>query len=143
MRHASFTTRSLFAATVLLVATGSAGLALAHSSDTRVATQSLVEPALVEVPECWGSHPTPVSTIPGDKVETITLTIEPTALVKVDAGGRVLAAETNTGCAPRTGDHVYLVHTDGSLSEAPAFDPSTIAWVGDFTEFGYQPQQSN
>jgi hypothetical protein len=123
---------------VLLVATGSAAVAAANSDGPLPpATQKIVTPALVEAPECWALRPGTPSTYPGANVETITLTIEPTSLLAVDAQGRVTAAETNTGCAPRPGDHLYLVHPDGNLTEATGLDVTRLHFTGDFTLFGY------
>ena len=140
MRHASITGRSVIASAVLLVVTGSAGYAAARSSPLRAATQEIVTPALVEVPKCWGSAPATATTFPGPNVETIALSVEATSLVKIDDRGRILAAETNTGCAPRDGDHIYLVHPDGSMHEAFGFDVQSFEWTGDFTKFAFQPQ---
>lgn len=144
MRYASLTGRWFIAAAALLAGAWSAGVAAANASSPSHVVQQRVQssamPALVEVPECWGSVMSPATTLPGANVETITLTIEPTSLVKVDERGRVLAAETNTGCAPRRGDHVYVVHQDGTLEDAPTFDVALVRWTGDFTQFGYQLQ---
>ena len=56
-----------------------------------------------------------------------------TALLKVDESGHILAAATNTGCAPRTIDQIYLIHTDGSLTPAPRLTVDDIEWRGNFT----------
>jgi hypothetical protein len=64
-----------------------------------------------------------------------------TALLEVDAAGQVVAVATNTGCAPRSGDDVYVRTASGALV---AGDPALLAraWVGDFREAGvYQPQR--
>jgi hypothetical protein len=140
MRHTGITGRSIAAAVVLLVATGSAAVAIAHGDAALApATQRIVDAPLAEAPNCW--HPTDgtPTTLPGANVETITLTIEATSLLAVDEQGRVTAAETNTGCAPQPGDHVYFVHPDGNLTEAIGFDVSALHFAGDFREFGYHP----
>ncbi len=147
MRHVAFTTRWILAASAAVTIAWSGGIAAAMaSSDTPkggTATQVVVpDPgALIEVPECWGA-PAPTSTLPdlGGVTQTITVTVERVALLQLDASGAVKAAETNTGCAPRTGDRVYIVQADGSLVEAPDFDVTSTKWTGDFTNFGFIPQ---
>ncbi len=58
-----------------------------------------------------------------------------TAMIRVDAHGGVLAAWTNTGCAPRAGDDLWLLHPDGSITAA---SPSVVdrQWRGDFSQSG-------
>jgi len=58
-----------------------------------------------------------------------------TAMIRVDAGGVVLAAWTNTGCAPRAGDDLWVLHPDGTIAAAP---PSIVdrSWQGDFSHAG-------
>jgi hypothetical protein len=140
MRHTRITGRSFAAAVVLLVATGSAAVAIAHGDDAPPrATQHVITSPLIEAPGCWHPSAGTPTTLPAANVETITLTIEATALLAVDEQGRVTAAETNTGCAPRPTDHLYLMHPDGNLTEALGFDVSELRFTGDFTQFGYHP----
>jgi hypothetical protein len=140
MKHTGMTGRSFAAAVVLLVASGSAAVAIAHGDDALPpATQHIVTSPLVEAPGCWHPSADTPTTIAGADVQTVTVTIEATALLKVDERGRVTAAETNTGCAPRPTDHLYFVHPDGNLSEAVGFDVSELRFTGDFTQFGYHP----
>lgn len=76
----------------------------------------------------------------GSPALAVSVRVPRTALVEIDAAGRVVAAATNTGCAPRLGDDVYLRTATGDLVPG---DPAllTRAWVGDFREAGvYQPQ---
>jgi hypothetical protein len=132
------------AAVVSIVWSGGIAAATAshHGPSRGVATSSVVHArdALVEEATCWGASAASVPTASGVSVQTITVTVERTALVKVDAAGKVLAAETNTGCAPRPGDRVFVVQADGSLREAVGFDATATAWTGDFTRFGFVPQ---
>jgi hypothetical protein len=140
MRHVRTTGRSFVAAVVLLVGTGSAAVAAAHSGAPLPApTQRSVTTPLVEAPTCWAPEPGTPSTIGGANVETITLTIEATSLLAVNEEGRVTAAETNTGCAPRPTDHLYFVHPDGSVTDASGTDLTGLRFTGDFTQFGYHP----
>jgi hypothetical protein len=125
---------------VLLVATGSAAVAAARGDEPLPApTQHVVAPALVEAPACWAPSTSAPTTYPGNGMETITLTIPATSLLAVDDHGVVTAAETNTGCAPRVGDLVYLVHPDGSLTKADDYDVSSLHFSGDCTVFAYHP----
>jgi hypothetical protein len=154
MRHIGFTIRSVLVSTVLVGSVAVAGIALAERGASTVASiEASIEAsteasptapaaALVEVPVCWGT-PTTVPTLPssdGAMVQTVTVSIEPTSLLRLGADGHVIAAETNTGCAPRSTDRRFIVHDDGSLTEVPGFDVASVAWTGDFTQFGFVPQ---
>lgn len=142
MRHVAFTTRSLLISTVLVGSLAVTGIALAERGPTAEVASTPPAAVLVEVPECWGA-PTTRTELPssdGAMVQTVTVSIEPTSLLRLDADGHVIAAETNTGCAPRGTDRLFVVHDDGSLTEAPGFDVASVAWTGDFTQFGFVPQ---
>lgn len=68
--------------------------------------------------------------------------VRPTVLLRVDSSGQVIAAATNTGCAPRRGDDVYFVGPDGTETLAPADEIDDCEWTGDFVVPGrFQPQQ--
>jgi hypothetical protein len=145
MRHVAFTTRTLMAATVLVGSLAVTGVALAERSHGRTTAsegndgQSTI---LVEVPSCWGtpiSDPVPPPTA-GGMTQTVSVRIEPTSLLKLDSDGHVLAAETNTGCAPRATDHIYVVLRNGNLVENTKVDVSKVQWTGDFTQFGFVSQ---
>lgn len=143
MRHVAFTIRSLLVSTVLVSSVAVAGIALAERGATTEIAPTTPAADLVEVPECWG-NPTTRTELPstdGAMVQTVTVRIEPTSLLRLDADGHVMAAETNTGCAPRGTDRLFIVHDDGSLTEAPGFDVASVAWTGDFTQFGFVPQR--
>jgi hypothetical protein len=63
-----------------------------------------------------------------------------TVFLRVDEGGRVTAAATNTGCVPRSGDGVYAFQPSGLITAA-GFDVTSCHWTGDFTIAGrFQPQ---
>jgi hypothetical protein len=145
MGRVAFTTRSILAtalAAAVLTATGAAFAASTGTSLPPVVQQREL-PALREVPTCWGSiddaRPTEAD-LDGSMTQTVVLRIEPTALLKVADDGTVLAAETNTGCAPRPTDLLYVVADDGSLTPADGIDVSAVAWTGDFTQFGFVTQ---
>lgn len=143
MGRVAFTTRSILAtalAAAVLTATGAAFAASTGTSLPPVVQQREL-PALREVAPCWGSTDTILDTEGGDAAVTpVVLRVEPTALLKVAADGTVLAAETNTGCAPRPTDLLYVVADDGSLTPAEGIDVAAVAWTGDFTQFGFIPQ---
>jgi hypothetical protein len=77
----------------------------------------------------------------GGMTQTVSVRIEPTSLLKLDSDGHVLAAETNTGCAPRSTDHIYVVLPNGNLVEDRTVDVSKVTWTGDFTQFGFVTQR--
>ena len=82
--------------------------------------------------------PTPVVDATGTAAATgavvIKVTIPPVAWLEVDEAGRLLAAATNTGCAPRTGDTVVARRPDRTVVAEVTIDLDEVAWVGDFTE---------
>jgi len=91
-------------------------------------------PALVLVEDTTCASPTTDATPdPAAGSVTIHVTIPPVAWLEVDETGRLIAAATNTGCAPRTGDEVFVRRPDRTLVEVTV-DLDTIAWVGDFTQ---------
>ena len=143
MGRTAFTTKSIVAtalAAAVLTATGAAFAASTGTSLPPVVQQREL-PALREVAPCWGSTDTILDTN-GDAngMTPVVLRVEPTALLKVADDGTVLAAETNTGCAPRPTDLLYVVADDGSLTPAEGIDVAAVAWTGDFTQFGFIPQ---
>lgn len=116
------------------VATSTDGAAPADDSSRR--------PALVERSVCAGARAGPVHepTGPDGVGQTITVTVPATATLHLDNRGRVVAAWTNTGCAPRPGDDLFLVHPDGTIEPSPAPLP-TRTWIGDFREAGVPQRQ--
>lgn len=95
---------------------------------------------LVERPGCAVAEPTGS---PGDGTDQrVAVTVRPTALIGVDARGRVVDAWTNTGCAPRTTDDVYLRGADGTI-RAGGRDLADRAWTGDFRRPGIAVAQPN
>ncbi|MEQ1703204.1 MAG: hypothetical protein ABMA25_24120 [Ilumatobacteraceae bacterium] len=74
----------------------------------------------------------------------VTVRVPRIAVLRVEQGGRVVEAMTNTGCAPQTGDEVYVRWPDGSMSECASIDVGAMAWSGDFSQPGvYQPQRGD
>jgi hypothetical protein len=121
-----------------------------------VTTKVIAPPAVVQatgtragsiVP---GSPESPTATMPPvftsiTDPTSIAVSVPAIALVKVDRLGRVLAAMTNTGRAPRTGDELWLVLPDGSIEAASPVEASGLAnyrWVGDFGSPGVFIAQS-
>jgi len=98
--------------------------------------------ALVESPACSGTTFTsPASISAGMSAQQVTVQIPATVLLKLDAAGHVAEAATNSGCAPRLTDDVYLIEPDGTVHSGDANMLVGHQWVGDFTAAGvYQPQ---
>jgi hypothetical protein len=149
MRHVATTTRTILATTVLAGSLTLTGVALADrarsgsSSSGDSGDDRDHRTTLVQVPSCWGTPiATPTTPPPvGGVTQTVVVRIEPTSLLKLDSDGHVVAAETNTGCAPRPTDHIYVVLRNGDLIENRKVDVSKVKWTGDFTEFGFVPQR--
>jgi len=141
------------AATIGIAATlAGAGVALAGPvSTSATAPAPASRPVLVEMPDCDAVVPPPDGTAAvappaasqgGGMSQTITVTVPRLAIIRLDASGSVASAMTNTGCAPRTADDIYLVDAAGTfLNEDPAHELPNHVWVGDFTRRGvHQPQ---
>jgi hypothetical protein len=119
--------------------TAAPAVALAHRHDA-VAER----PALIESGSCARIDPT----APRNSVEdagganaTITVSIPAVAIVHVNSHGRVVSALTNTGCAPRPGDALYVIRPDGTLTLWTNARATHMHWTGDFTQIGVlQPQ---
>ena len=119
---------------------------LAQSAPAAVASRGV----LIEQPHCASAdntdavsaQPAPVvaSSAAGD---SIAVAVPNTAMLQLDDSGRISAALTNTGCAPRPGDETYVEQADGSLQRVASFDFGGHAWVGDFTAIGVFQPQSN
>ena len=122
--------------------------AMAHAdSPAAAAAPGSAGTVLVEQPGCsqpeLPAAPTAVAPVnaAGELTQTVTITVPPTALLTVDLDGRIVEATTNTGCAPRATDDLYLVLPDGSVTEATDPLPER-AWVGDFTAAGVAVAQT-
>ena len=112
------------------------------------APSALVRPTLIERAECVSDEaaatPAQVSTAGGggEVSQALEVRVPRIAMVSYDSGDRIAAVATNTGCAPRAGDEVYIVLDDGNLVAAPDFALDGIEWRGDFTAAGvFQTQQ--
>ncbi len=71
----------------------------------------------------------------GTVTQSIAVVVPPTAIVRLDDRGRVVAAMTNTGCPPAASDEVWHQRPDGTLERAPE-GAADHDWTGDFTERG-------
>jgi hypothetical protein len=67
---------------------------------------------------------------------TVSVDLPGTAVLLVDARQRVTGAWTNTGCAPRPHDDVWVQEADGSLRRADATGVIAVQWRGDFRHRG-------
>lgn len=116
----------------------------------RNAESAVKRPVLVESPGCdrrsaerdGTGQGSPTRTVGGATDQTITVTVPRTAIVRLGPSGRVIAALTNTGCAPRPLDEIYVSTADGNLTRSTSFDVGRIAWIGNFMSPGvYQSQR--
>jgi len=106
------------------------------------ATEPVARPAavLVEDDACGTPAAAPAATphaaapaATATGTATIHVTIPPVAWLELDEAGRLMAAATNTGCAPRTGDTVVARRPDRTLVAKLTVDLADVVWVGDFT----------
>jgi hypothetical protein len=138
MKHIAVTGRSLkLAAAAGLVLTGALVLPAVTSAgrSNPPSTARVPIAALVEHRSC--DHPSPTT----HAADVVTVAVPPTAFLRVDGAGRVVAAATNTGCAPRATDDIYLFRTDGGIVRGTSTVLAHRHWHGDFTHAGeYQPQ---
>jgi hypothetical protein len=89
-------------------------------------------------------HPLPADAGSGPVrgvAQQINVAVPATALIRIDHAGRIAAALTNTGCAPRTGDDIYIVRADGSVDPTPIHELPSPQWFGDFTVAGVYVSQ--
>ena len=77
----------------------------------------------------------PASAVSGRR-RCVTVSVPAIGVIRVDDRGRAVAAMTNSGCPPRPGDEMWLIHPDGSMQPAPAERFAHHRWVGDFSEPG-------
>lgn len=118
---------------VTAIAIGAGALVASAAPNAEPAERPAI--VLVEDTTCAtpASPATPATPEPAAGSVTIQVTIPPVAWLEVDETGRLIAAATNTGCAPRTGDEVFVRRPDSTLVEVTV-DLDAIAWVGDFTQ---------
>ncbi len=69
------------------------------------------------------------------RVQQVLVGVPRTAMIRLDSSGRVVAAWTNTGCAPRPTDEVWLMGPDGSIT-AGSTKIVDRSWQGDFSRAG-------
>ncbi len=79
-----------------------------------------------------GPRPSP----PSERSQHIVVGVPRTAMIRLDSSGRVVAAWTNTGCAPRPTDEVWLMGPDGSITAAGSTEIVDRSWRGDFSRPG-------
>lgn len=123
-------------------AVGASVAVLALSSyGVPAAAPATARPAMISA-QC--AHAVDAAALPAETGVTITVAVPPTAVLRVDATGRVLAAMTNTGCVPGVGDDVYLRWPDDTVTVCTTLDVSSARWVGDFTQPGeFVPQNGD
>ena len=72
----------------------------------------------------------------GQRAQQVLVGVPRTAMIRLDSSGRVVAAWTNTGCAPRPTDEVWLRGADGSITAAGSTEIADREWQGDFSRPG-------
>lgn len=94
-----------------------------------------------------GAHAAPApraaTTAAAEVQQSVSVIVPPTAIVHLDGDGRVVAAMTNTGCAPAAGDDLYVSSPGRTDLERAAWE--TVAdhdWLGDFSLPGVFVPQS-
>jgi hypothetical protein len=120
-----------------------------HQSAAPASTAAAAAAAsLVEEPHCAAvpirSTPTPPVAEPeahGEAEQQLVVVVPPTVILRVDTDGRVVAALTNTGCAPRLNDAWYVIGPDGTAAPAAPDAFPRQQWVGDFTQTGVTQAQ--
>ena len=134
-------------------------IAIGVAAGPTEATKRAVVPApvaatvLTEDPTC-ALPKVPATTAPagatadaGDHTATVavkvTVTVPAVAWIELDAEGRLVAAATNTRCAPRDGDKLAVRGPDRRLLTDVTIDLAAIHWVGDFTEPGVLVPQAD
>jgi hypothetical protein len=102
-------------------------------------------PVLVEDMSC-NTSAVPTSTIgeqslPSGTAQVVSVNVPASAFIKLDDADGIVAAATNTGCAPRASDDIWLFRTDGTIVPGDASFIQGRTWTGDFTVAGaYQEQ---
>lgn len=82
--------------------------------------------------------PAPVS---ADGGMTVTVRVPVTVVLQVEWNGELIAAMTNTGCAPRGDEDIFLMWPDRTITECTTLDAAAVQWEGTFTQPGvYEPQ---
>jgi hypothetical protein len=90
--------------------------------------------ALVERPTCFQEAPDPGPVGAGDTV--VHLVVPGRVTVRLDAAGAVVAAATNTGCAPKAGDQFVVEGAGPASAELAAATIAALGETGDWTEYG-------
>ena len=118
-----------------------------HQSDAPASTAAAAA-SLVEEPHCAAAPIRSTPTAPvaeaeahGEAEQQLVVVVPPTVILRVDTDGRVVAATTNTGCAPRLNDAWYVIGPDGTAAPAAADAFPQQLWVGDFTQTGVTQAQ--
>lgn len=139
-------------ATVLVIAVG---VAVGPTEATRRATVLAPAPAtmLIEDATCAAPPAAPPATVAGAATAAgattaavavkVTVNVPAVAWIELDADGRLVAAATNTRCAPRDGDTLAVRGPDRRLRTDVTLDLAAIHWVGDFTEPGVLVPQAD
>ena len=101
---------------------------------------------LVEETACHHPRvsPVPRGVTPTPTQQPVVVRVPAITFLRLDHSGRVTAAATNTGCAPRSTDQIYVARVDGTLQRTWSIHVDRYRWAGDFTVAArYQMQRDD
>ena len=82
--------------------------------------------------------------LPSEHQTVIVVSVPATAILRVGWDGHMAAAMTNTGCPPRSGDDIFLMWPDRTITPCPALAADAVRWEGSFDQPGeYVPQSAH
>ncbi len=120
------------AAVVGVLGVGAVRSADAHRAEDRDDRR----PSSVESTACPNRTVDAGAPTAGPNTQPISVVVPRTVLVHLDRSGRVTRATTNTGCAPRVADDVYVIRANGSVGAAPSSLVAHVRWVQQGTRSG-------
>jgi hypothetical protein len=136
---------SVMVAVVVLVSSVVAGAAVASH---REEADGESDHARVECPADHSErgdldhHRAPHPTVRGLLVQQVGVGLRSATVLHLDTFGRVVDAATNTGCAPRQTDDIY-VKMNGSATLVTDVNISRVHWDGDFSKPGTYYRQTH
>lgn len=134
--------------TALILLVGSAFLLVTLSSAFAVsAPQGVPTSVLIEGPDC-ARRLVPVTDATSAALapslgasQTISVRVPAVAIVVLNVSNQVIAAKTNTLCAPRALDVFYVEEPNGDLTPVVSVPAPDGGWVGNFQHIAeYQAQ---
>ncbi len=116
----------------IVAAVGACAIAVPVFGHASAASSHVV---LVEATACHHPRvsPVPLSVTLTPSQQPVVVRVPATTFLRLDRSGRVTAAATNTGCAPRSTDQIYVARADGTLRRTSSIHVDHYRWTGDFT----------